>query len=144
VTPPAWAPILRDILRREQRSFLQYVDEAFPWTAQADEERLTRLRQLIVEEQRSAVGLANYLRRRHVDLPYSRSYPLGFTALNFVSLDFLLPQLIAKEQEAIAQLEADAGKIKDSEPREVVKQLIELKRRQLKALEELTAKPVHA
>lgn len=143
-TTPAWAPIFQNIFRREQRTFLQYVHEAYPWTAYADEQRLGKLQQIIAEEQRSTVGLANYLRRQRVDLLYSRSFPLAFTALHFVSLDFLLPHLVKHQQDAIAALEQDAGKIADAEPREVVRVLVEMKRKHLQELEALAKQPVAA
>lgn len=141
---PSWAPILREIFRREQRSFLQYVHEAYPWTQVNEESRVAKLQQVIAEEQRSTVGLANYLRRQHIDLPYSRSFPLAFTALHFVSLDFLLPQLIQQQQQAIAHLDQVVGTIDDTEPKAVIKQLIEMKRKHLQALEGLQTRPTAA
>jgi len=142
-TTPAWAPILQAVFRREQRTFLQYVHEAYPWTAFSDE-RLGKLQQLIDEEQRSTVALASFLRRQRIDLLYSRSFPLAFTALHFVSLDFLLPHLIKHQQDAIAALEQDIAQLTDPEPQEVVRGLIELKRRHLQELESLAARPVAA
>jgi hypothetical protein len=44
--------LLQDILRRESRSLLLYVDEAFPWTTAMEEKALAALRQLIAENAR--------------------------------------------------------------------------------------------
>ena len=42
--------LLQDVLRRESRSLLQYVREAFPWTTPEERELLAKLRQLTDEE----------------------------------------------------------------------------------------------
>src|SRR5262249_10626198 len=88
---------LQELLRRESRSFLQYISDSFPWTTFEEKDALARL-QTVVEEERSAnAALAKFLIRHRIPLPYLGPYPVAFTTLNFVSLDHLLPMLAESE-----------------------------------------------
>jgi hypothetical protein len=143
----AWTATLLDVLQRERRSLLPFVAEAYPWASAGEEAALARLRAMIEEEQQAAVRLALYLQHRHVTVPPVGPFPLRYTTLNFVSLDFLVPSLIAEQKQRIAELDRDLPQLTDPEARQQVQAFREMKVRHLKALEELTAqapKAVHA
>jgi hypothetical protein len=144
---PAWANTAQRILRREQRSLLQYVNETFPWSRPGEESAVRVLRQIIEEEQAADAGLARSLEKRYVPLPPLGTYPVSFTSLAFVSIDYLLPHLVQYQRQLISELERDARAIADAEARQQVQDLLQLKRRHLETLEELAAKankPIHA
>src|SRR6516164_8262516 len=98
---------LQELLRRESRSFLLYISDSFPWTTSEEKESLAQLQSLSEEERKATTGLARFLARQRIALPHLGSYPVGFTTLNFVSLDHLLPMLIDSERRAIGDLDED-------------------------------------
>lgn len=131
--------LLQNILRRESRSVLSYVAEAYPWTTSTEEKTWTDLQTLIAAECAAAVCLGRFLVRRRIPLPYLPSYPVQFTTINFLALDFLLPRLIEHERQSIADLERDLAEIKDPSGRAEVEKLLALKRRHLPQLEEMAS-----
>jgi hypothetical protein len=128
---------LQELLRRESRSFLQYVRDSFPWTTSEEKAALAQLQTLIEEERSATTALAKFLARQRIPLPYLGSYPVAFTTLNFISLDHLLPMLADTERRAIADLESDLASFPDAECRHEVQKILDLKRQHLKTLEAL-------
>lgn len=131
--------VLQDILRRESRSVLIYVAEAYPWTTRAEEKTLAELQQLIAAERAAVVCLGRFLVRQRIPLPYLPSFPSHFTTINFLALDFLLPRLIEHERCSIAALERDLAALKDPAAHAEVEKFLALKRRHLPRLEELAS-----
>lgn len=131
--------LLQDILRRESRSVLTYVAEAYPWTTSTEEKALTDLQQIIAAEREATTRLGRFLVRQRIPLPFLPSYPAHFTTINFLALDFLLPRLIEHERQSIADLERDLAAMKDPAARAEVEKLLALKRRHLPELEELAS-----
>ena len=131
--------LLRDHVRRESRSLLAYVRDAYPWAAAEESEALTTLRRLIREEEEAVAALGRFLARRRVALPPFESYPSSFTSINFVALDYLLPRLVEYQRHSLGDLERDLARVKDPDARAQVQGLIDLKRRHLSSLEELAA-----
>jgi len=128
---------LQEVLRRESRSFLQYVSDSFPWTTPEETDALAQLRKLIDEERAAIALFAKYLARQHIPLPYLGPYPVAFTNLNFVSLDHLLPLLADWERQAILDLEHDLQSFADANCRREMQKLLETKQQHLKTLEAL-------
>ncbi len=131
--------LLPDILRREGRSLLQYVSEAFPWITSEEQEALSQLQKMVAEERDRAAALSQFLARRHVEPPYLGVYPVAFTNINYVSLDHLWPLLIDYERRAIADLERDLAAVSDAEAKEQIQAILESKRQHLQALQALAA-----
>ncbi len=136
--------LVEDILRREGRSLLQYVSESFPWATPQEQQALAQL-QTLSKEEHQAIGafLQWYARRAHA-VPYLGSFPTSFTAINFVSLDHLLPMLAEAERQSLEQLERDLGNLTDAEVRDQVSTIVEMKRRHLAALKTLVTAPSEA
>jgi hypothetical protein len=133
--------VIQHILRRESRSFLQYIGDTFPWPTRDGEEVEEQLRPLIEEERDAVAELGRFLARRRVPLPYVGPYPTPFTTSNFVSLHHLRPRLLAEERRAIAALEQDMAALRDPEARGLVQKLLDTKRHHLQALVEKSAPP---
>jgi hypothetical protein len=132
--------LLQEVLRRESRSVLLYVGDAFPWTTARGEERLATLRRLVTDEGRAVAAFGQFLVRRKVDLPFLGNYPSGFTTINFLDLNFLLPRLVESERQSLADLERDRTAVPDAEARAELEKLAAVKRRTLAGLEELAAR----
>lgn len=136
---PHTQTLLQDILRRESRSSLMYVAEAYPWTNSTQTKSRIALQQLITTERDAVVCLGRFLVRQRVPLPYLPPFPSHFTTINFLALDFVLPRLIEQERHSIEELERDLAAVKDPAARTEVEKLLALKRRHLPQLEELAA-----
>lgn len=130
---------LQEVLRRESRSFLQYVRDSFPWTAPEAKEGLAQLQTLIEEERCAIAAFAKFLARQRIPVPYLGAYPVAFTTLNFVAFDHLLPILLDSERRGIADLENDRASFTDAECKREIQKLLDMKRQHLKTLEALAA-----
>jgi hypothetical protein len=130
---------LQNIFRREGRSLLQYVAEAYPWARVDDQATLAELQKMIAEEAQATGALASYMRRHHVELPYLGAYP-DYTPLNYVGIDFLLPRLVEAQRQSVEALDKDLASLTDVDYRRQVEQTLEMKRRHLKKLEELASR----
>jgi len=129
--------ILQEVLRREERSVLQYVGDAFPWTTADRTEALDRLQGIIHEERDALARLGQFLYRNHAVPPAPSSYPASFTTLNFVSLDLILKRLIPFQEQSLAAVEADLRSVTDPEARRQLETFRDLKARHLEALRSL-------
>jgi hypothetical protein len=134
--------LLQDILRRESRSVLMYVAEAYPWTTWTQDKTLSALQQLIAEEREGITALGRFLVRQRIPLPFLSSFPSHFTTINFLALDYILPRLLEYERRAVADLERDLAGMHDPSARAEVEKLLNLKRRHLSQLDEPAAVPV--
>jgi hypothetical protein len=129
--------LLQQIVRREGRSFLQYIGEAFPWAPPGQEGEVAALRSLAEEEQDELTGLVRFMTKNRITPPYLGAYPTVFTSMNFTSIDFLLPVLLDAQREAVKQLEADTSGLKDLDARGEVAALLDKKKRHLDDLARL-------
>src|SRR5262245_41366171 len=131
--------LLQGIVRRESLSMLTYVGEAFPWTAARDADALARLKQIVTANNEAVAALGRYLTKHRQPLTFLGSYPGGFTTINFISLNHILPKLVASERANVAALERDLHALSDKDARAEVEKLLEVKKKQLEKLESLAA-----
>jgi hypothetical protein len=136
VTDARTQTLLQDILRRESRSFLMYVTEAYPWTTSTQMQTLAALQQIIAEEREAIGHFGRFLVRQRIPLPFLPPFPRHFTTINFLALDFILPRSIEYERHSLAALERDVLVVKEPSARAEVEKLLALKRRHLSQLEE--------
>lgn len=129
---------LLKIARREGRSLLFYVSEAFPWTTPEEQEALAEFQRLVEEESKELGALLKLLAREHI-FPAPAAFPMNFTTINFISLEHLFPMLIDYERRNLAELEKDEKDIVDLEARTLVQRMVATKRRHLQTLETLAA-----
>ncbi|HWY87241.1 MAG TPA: hypothetical protein VNX28_10980 [Gemmataceae bacterium] len=133
----ATAALLQEMVRKEGRSLLQYVSESVPWTTPKNHEALPVLLDLVREEQEGAAAIVKLLLKHRVRPPYLGAYPMSFTTINYMSLDFLLPYLIDFEKRRIAELEQDLTVVSDEEAKHLLRTLLEMKQRHLLTLRNL-------
>jgi hypothetical protein len=137
VIDAATKAVLHDVVRRESRSVLTYVGDAFPWTAARDGAALERVRALIAAEGEAVAALGKYLTKQRAPVGFLGSYPSSFTTINYLSLEHLLPRLLDFETQALADLERDLAAVHDPQARALVEKLADLKRSHVAVLEEL-------
>jgi hypothetical protein len=136
---------LQQIVRQENLSLLSYVRQAYPWTTAERSAALNRLQGLLDAEHQALAALGQYMTRRHVPVPVHVSFPVNFTTVNFLGLEYLIPRLVEEERQTITDLERDLPGLTDLESRVRVEQILVLKRRHLTELEALrTPQPVSA
>jgi hypothetical protein len=131
--------LLQDIVRRESRSLLQYVSESFPWTTRDEVAALAKLQALIKEEREAASALGRFLLKKRLTPPYLGAYPMGFTTINYVSLEHLMPRLIEHQTAQIRRLESDRQQVTDADARGLLDNLLAMKERHLTVLEEMAS-----
>jgi hypothetical protein len=132
--------LLQEQVRKEGRSLLQYVSESFPWTTHKNHQVLPVLFDMAKEEQQSTAALVQLLLKHRARPPYLGAYPMSFTTINYMSLDFLLPYLIDFEKRRGTELERDLASISDEEANHLLQSLLEMKRRHLATLTGLLSK----
>ena len=135
----ALAARLQDLVRREGRSLLRYVSESFPWTTAHDENVRAAVLRFAQEESQTLGKLAQHLQKIHVAVPHPGSYPMTFTTVNFVSLSYLLPRLAEEQKSRVAEVERLCNVLPDGETRNLVGQLLVLKKQHLSQLNNFAA-----
>jgi tRNA isopentenyl-2-thiomethyl-A-37 hydroxylase MiaE len=128
---------LQELFRRENRSFLQYVNEATPWAGNGDRPLVEKIRQLAAEELESLEALADWMDSKRITLPYLGAFPTTFTNYNFVAIRKLMKPLVTEQSKELADLEADAQALTDPEAKCNVEKLVELNRKHLRDFEQM-------
>jgi hypothetical protein len=123
--------LLQEMFRRENRSFLQYIDQADPWVGHGDRPIFDKLRQLAADERETLEAFANWLDAEKVPLPYLGAFPINFTSFNFVAIRKIIKPLIAEQSRELAALEADARLVSNEIAKHQVEALIKLNRQHL-------------
>jgi hypothetical protein len=131
--------LLQEVLRRESRSLLMYVGDAYPWTTSRGEETLASLRQTVRAEASAIAALGRFMARHGITPAPVGVYPTHFTSYNFIALEYLLPHLIDAERVGIAALERDLPGLAGPEAKAQVEQLLAAKRTHLRSLENLAS-----
>jgi hypothetical protein len=129
---------LHNLVDRESRSLMQYMLGAFPWTTANKSAAVARLLGMTEAERDALVPLTRYLHRHKMPPPRAGGYPVDFTSLNFVDLDFLAALLARHQEDSIARLKDDLAAVSDDEGRRLAHHLLELKTRHLADLRRLT------
>jgi len=128
--------VLNRIFAREKVSFLQYLKDAWVWTDPPGRAVWKEISRMIDEEQKMLRRLADLILRRKGVLA-SAVFDERFTESHFLSLAHLLPRLVNYQRWLIQELEKDLTQLDDPEARQLVEEILQMKRRHLQALEEL-------
>ena len=120
-------------------SLLQYVSESFPWSADPAHAAFDAVLVIAREERDEVVRFTRLLQKRHLRLPPMGAYPSHFTTINFVSLVYLLPKLIAEHEKEIAEIDNMLPQTGDDDLRELALAYRNMKHRHLQTLQVLAA-----
>jgi len=129
--------LLPEIVRRECRSYLQYIRASYPWAKGTDEALRAKVLTLAEAENQALAALARTVQKRHITLPYLGAFSPSYTNSNFLAVSFLVPRLVSAQRQAIAELERDIPMIHDADLRAQFESYTELKRAHLQELENL-------
>jgi hypothetical protein len=132
--------LLHRLVAMGSRSLLQYVCQAFPWSADRSGQAVAKIQEIAAEERDATARLTRHLQKKRVRLPPTMSFPSHFTTINFVSIDYLLPKLIAEHESEVAELEGRLAVAQDEEVRDLAQHYLDRKRRDLQTLKDLKAK----
>jgi len=138
VIDPQSRAVLQRLIQRESHSLLHYVCESFPWISPSEQEALARLQEINQEEVEALSVLGRFLFKHRIVPAALGAYPMNFTTINYTALDHLLPLLIDNQKGRVGELQKDLAKIKDGEARQHVERFLEMKRRHLQALEDMS------
>lgn len=114
---------LNELLVELHRSLLQYTSEAWPWST-TENESFKRTVLECAERQRRSVGLlAQFLRDRQWRIDFGM-YPLEYTSLHYVAVEYLAQQLVSNQRELVEFIEAAApGCVADYEALQLVQRI---------------------
>ena len=103
---PTDLEILNRVLRELSSCFLQYAGDCWPWASNgADGNKLQAVVQQCVERQRQSIErIAEYLAARQSRVEYGH-FSTDFTDLHYVSLQFLLKQLVTSQAKLVESLD---------------------------------------
>jgi hypothetical protein len=126
------------------RSLPMYLSHAAPWVAYGHQEAQQTLDLLVADARHYATRISELLvaRRHTVDLG---EFPMAFTSLHDVSLDFLIEHLIAHQKRDLYRIEAITNRLSgDPEARAVAHEVLTNGQSHLKAIQSLQAQPTTA
>ena len=92
--------LLNRLLADQRFSLVDYLNDARPWTHRGNEALLEALHQIVEHHQHYAQRLADAIADRD-GLVNSGTYPMSFTSLNDLALDYLLGRLIENQRRNI-------------------------------------------
>jgi hypothetical protein len=132
---------LQEVVRNESLSLLTYIGDAFPWTTKGRDAALAQLRQIVAEHKRAVNTLGHVLAQHRVAPAFIGSFPSNFTAINFLSLDYILSRLIESERKSLPRLESETTSLAEVEVRSALEHFLAVKRNHLAQLEALQSAP---
>lgn len=104
---------LNDLVVDLGRSLLQYAQEAWPWTSATDSDALHDVVNRVAREQQESVReLAEFLDAAGVPVDFG-VYPFEYTSLHYVSLRYLLDQLVVNAEALTQECQAAAREAAD-------------------------------
>ncbi|HEX3654627.1 MAG TPA: hypothetical protein VHV55_02405 [Pirellulales bacterium] len=132
--------LLNRLLVIEYRSLSMYLLDATPWTHPGDEKATAALRSIVHTQRSLAQRLATAIMERGGTVE-TGEYPMDFAELNFLSLDFLLKELLRHGKQRIAQVELIANRMLDSEGHELALEVLGAEKAHVEMLQEFAGQP---
>jgi len=132
---------LNDLLVNLGRSLLQYACEAGPWSSTADAGGVRTTLDRLAERQRKSVQrLAEHLDAEGFPVDFG-IYPDEYTSLHYVSLKYLLSQLLQGQQALVAECEQTVRDVAhDAGARELLGEILAQEQATLAELQRLQTK----
>jgi len=125
----------------EHRSLAMYMVDSCPWSHPGDEKAAQVIAHIVADQKAMAARLAELIDAREGRL-HNGSFPMQFTDLNMVSLDYLVGELARLLREDIESIRASVEKLAgDREAQELAEEILGSEQAHLEALEDLTAQP---
>ena len=120
------------------RSLLQYVSEASPWTNAESEATRDEVYELAERQSQAVNRITEYLTAQNWPIDFG-IYPTEYTDLHFVSLDFLMDQIIPNADELAVEIHETRRLIDDPQASELLSAVETAQQSIADRLRELTA-----
>lgn len=132
---------LNQLLIDLSRSLLQYVGQCCTWASQAQADMEQDFGKLVAEQEHHVAQLAELLLERHWTIDFG-GFPATYTDLHFLSLKFLLKQIVVNQKAIVAELdEAVHTCVDDPEATALITQILGSERQMTEQLQAM-ANPV--
>lgn len=144
MTHPDTLSQLNRLLTIEFRSLPMYLHDADPWASSADDAAREALTNIIADQMQMSQQIAAYIQDLG-EAPTPDEFPMEFTDLHFLSLDYLLNELLRYQQAAVAGLEECVAALSDDRDAcSLAEEALGMERAHLEALEQVAAQPAAA
>src|SRR5581483_12036338 len=107
--------LLNQLLAIEYRSLPMYLADADPWQHPGDEKAAAILRHIIIDQKALASRIAEAIMERGGTID-SGEFPMEYTDTHFLSLDFMLREMVRYQRADIARIERLAARIDHDRP----------------------------
>lgn len=133
--------LLNDLLTIEYRSFAMYLTDACPWTHHGDEKATQTLENIVADQKAMVQRIAEFILDSGGRIE-TGEYPMEFTDTHFLSLDFLVKELLRCQRHDLAAVERIAAELGQARAaRELAEETLGMERAHLEALEALVSQP---
>lgn len=135
---------LNQLLQLHYRSLPMYMRHAEPWARQGSAEQIATVRDILAEHERIAGICADWIQRRGGTIELGE-FPMEFTDMHDLSLDFLIRELIGYQRQMIADIESLLESLSIDPPvRSLAQEALGAARGHLKSLEEIQSEATAA
>ncbi len=135
--PTRTVDLLNRLLAIVYRSLPTYLADASPWTHEGDEHASLALKNIVLDQQASAVRIVELILQLGGRFEPGE-YPMEFTDTHFLSLDFLLKELLRYQRRDVAAIERIVAELEGHrEARELAEETLGGERAHLEAIEAL-------
>ena len=125
----------------EYRSFPMYLTDACPWTHQGDEKAKLALNNIVADQKGMVQRIGEFI-LDSAGRVETGEYPMEFTDTHFLSLDFLLKELVRYQRGDVAAIEQIVSQLGDDRlARELAEETLGMERAHLESLESLVSQP---
>lgn len=140
-TKRSFIELLNELLQIEYRSFPMYLTDASPWTHRGDESATETLHNIVADQKMMAQRIGEFILDAGGRIE-TGEYPMEFTDTHFLSLDFLLKELLRYQRQDVAAVERLVSQLGDARAaRELAEETLGMERAHLEAIEALVAQP---
>jgi hypothetical protein len=128
--------LLRRLIAMGANSLLRYASEAAPWATEKTAATLANLQTFARQELDATTHITRFLQKKHLRVGPIGSYPSHFTTGNFVSVDYLLPKLVAEHEYQVREIESQLPLATDEEARAIAERYLGMKQIHLQVLKD--------
>jgi bacterioferritin (cytochrome b1) len=134
---PRIVDLLNQLLVIEHRSFPMYLTDASPWTHEGDERASETLRNIVLDQRATAQRVVELILQLGGRFEVGE-YPMEYTDTHFLSLDFLLKELLRYQRRDVSAIERIVVTLgAHREARELAEETLGAERAHLEAIESL-------
>ena len=131
--------VLNELLAIHYRSLPMYLTLASPWKHRGDEKATELLKDVVEDQQETCRKVAELVVQRGAVVE-TGEFPTHFTELHFLSLDFMLQELVKTQRDDLTDIERCAQRLWNDPPAEAIaREAVGAARGHLQSLEEIVA-----